>query len=78
MAMSLLFLTICTLTLCLYFTAGKSYEMNFLPPLLLLAVIGILGFGTRSYILARLVVGRSRRCLSSAGLVDGLQPVGKY
>ncbi len=41
-AVFLLFL-ICAVTLCLYFTAGKSYEMNFLPPLLLLVVIGILG-----------------------------------
>jgi Flp pilus assembly protein TadD len=39
---SLLFV-ICALTLCLFFSAGSRYELDFLPALMLLAVIGILG-----------------------------------
>jgi tetratricopeptide (TPR) repeat protein len=38
----LLFVT-CALTLCLFFSAGSRYELDFLPALMLLAVIGILG-----------------------------------
>ncbi len=34
---------ICALTLCLFFTGSSSYELDFLPALVLLAVIGILG-----------------------------------
>jgi tetratricopeptide (TPR) repeat protein len=41
-AVFLLF-TICALTLCLFFSGSTSYELDFLPALLLLAVIGILG-----------------------------------
>jgi len=33
----------CALTLCLFFSASSSYESDFLPALMLLAVIGILG-----------------------------------
>jgi tetratricopeptide (TPR) repeat protein len=38
-----LFFVICALTLCLFFSAGSSYELDFLPALMLLAVIGIFG-----------------------------------
>ena len=38
-----LLFVICALTLCLFFAAGSRYEMDFLPALLLLTVIGILG-----------------------------------
>ncbi len=38
----LLFMT-CALTLCLFFSGSSSYELDFLPALMLLAVIGILG-----------------------------------
>jgi tetratricopeptide (TPR) repeat protein len=41
-AVFLLFV-ICAVTLCLFFAAGKSYELDFLPSLLLLSVIGFLG-----------------------------------
>ena len=41
-AIFLLFL-LCALTLCLFFTAGGHYESDFLPALLLLAAVGILG-----------------------------------
>ena len=41
-AVFLLFVT-CALTLCLFFSASSSYESDFLPALMLLAVIGILG-----------------------------------
>jgi len=41
-AVFLLFAT-CALTLCLFFSASSSYETDFLPALMLLAVIGILG-----------------------------------
>ena len=34
---------ICALTLCLFFSASSRYELDFLPALMLLAVIGILG-----------------------------------
>ncbi|MGB8370368.1 MAG: tetratricopeptide repeat protein [Limisphaerales bacterium] len=34
---------ICALTLCLFFSADSRYELDFLPALMLLAVIGILG-----------------------------------
>ncbi len=34
---------ICTLTLCLFFSASIRYEVEFLPTLVLLAVVGILG-----------------------------------
>jgi tetratricopeptide (TPR) repeat protein len=38
-----LFFVICALTICLFFAAGSRYEMDFLPALMLLVVIGILG-----------------------------------
>jgi tetratricopeptide (TPR) repeat protein len=38
----LLFL-ICALTICLFFSASNRYELDFLPALMLLAVMGILG-----------------------------------
>src|SRR5208282_4515214 len=38
-----LFFAICAVTLCLFFAAGGNYELDFLPALILLAVIGILG-----------------------------------
>ena len=41
-AVFLLFM-ICALTLCLFFSASSRYELDFLPALMLLAVIGILG-----------------------------------
>ena len=41
-AVCLLFV-ICALTLCLFFAAGSRYELDFLPALMLLAAIGILG-----------------------------------
>ncbi|MGA9453718.1 MAG: tetratricopeptide repeat protein [Verrucomicrobiia bacterium] len=41
-AVFLLFAT-CAFTLCLFFSASSSYETDFLPALMLLAVIGILG-----------------------------------
>jgi hypothetical protein len=41
-AVALLF-GICALTLCLFFAAGARYEVDFLPALVLLAVVGILG-----------------------------------
>jgi tetratricopeptide (TPR) repeat protein len=41
-AVFLLFV-ICALTLCLFFEAASHYELDFLPALVLLAVIGILG-----------------------------------
>jgi tetratricopeptide (TPR) repeat protein len=41
-AVFLLFL-ICALTMCLFFAAGSSYELDFLPALMLLAVMGIFG-----------------------------------
>ena len=37
------FFVICALTLCLFFSASSRYEVDFLPALMLLAVIGILG-----------------------------------
>ena len=37
----------CALTLCLFFTAGYSYLPDFLPALMLLAIIGILGLERR-------------------------------
>jgi tetratricopeptide (TPR) repeat protein len=41
-AVFLLFV-ICALTICLFFTASIRYELDFLPALMLLAVIGVLG-----------------------------------
>jgi tetratricopeptide (TPR) repeat protein len=41
-AVGLLFV-MCALALCLFFQATSRYEIDFLPPLILLAVIGILG-----------------------------------
>jgi len=41
-AVFLLFMS-CALTICLFFAAGSRYELDFLPALVLLAVIGILG-----------------------------------
>jgi tetratricopeptide (TPR) repeat protein len=41
-AVFLLFMA-CALTLCLFFSASSCYELDFLPALMLLAVIGILG-----------------------------------
>jgi tetratricopeptide (TPR) repeat protein len=41
-AVFLLFAT-CALTMCLFFAAGSAYELDFLPALMLLAVIGIFG-----------------------------------
>ena len=41
-AVFLLFL-ICVFTLCLFFSASSRYELEFLPALMLLAVLGILG-----------------------------------
>ena len=41
-AAGLLFV-ICALTICLFFTALSRYELDFLPALMLLAAIGILG-----------------------------------
>ena len=41
-AVFLLFV-ICALTICLFFSASSRYELDFLPALMLLAVIGILG-----------------------------------
>ena len=38
-----LLFAICALTLCLYYSGSSSYEVDFLPALMLLAVIGILG-----------------------------------
>jgi tetratricopeptide (TPR) repeat protein len=38
-----LFFVICALTICLFFSASSRYELDFLPALILLAVIGILG-----------------------------------
>ncbi|MGA2280317.1 MAG: tetratricopeptide repeat protein [Verrucomicrobiota bacterium] len=38
-----LFFVICALTICLFFSASSRYELDFLPALMLLAVIGILG-----------------------------------
>jgi tetratricopeptide (TPR) repeat protein len=38
-----LLFAICVLTLCLYFAASSRYESDFLPALMLLAVMGILG-----------------------------------
>jgi Flp pilus assembly protein TadD len=43
MASLLLLFLIFALTLCLFFAAGRRYEMDFLPPLVLLAAAGILG-----------------------------------
>ena len=34
---------VCALTICLFFSASSRYELDFLPALMLLAVIGILG-----------------------------------
>ena len=42
-AVVFLLFTICALTLCLFFSAGSRYELDFLPALMLLAVIGIFG-----------------------------------
>ena len=42
-AIVFLLFIICASTLCLYLTASDRYEMDFLPPLLLLTSIGILG-----------------------------------
>jgi tetratricopeptide (TPR) repeat protein len=39
----LLLFTTCALTICLFFAAGSTYELDFLPALMLLAVIGIFG-----------------------------------
>jgi Flp pilus assembly protein TadD len=41
-AVFLLF-AICALTICLFFSASSRYEVDFLPALMLLAVIGVLG-----------------------------------
>jgi tetratricopeptide (TPR) repeat protein len=41
-AVFLLFGT-CALTICLFFAAGSTYELDFLPALMLLAVLGIFG-----------------------------------
>ena len=41
-AVFLLF-AICALTMCLFFAAGSRYEVDFLPTLMLLAMIGVLG-----------------------------------
>jgi tetratricopeptide (TPR) repeat protein len=41
-AVFLLFV-ICALTICLFFAASSRYELDFLPALMLLAVIGVLG-----------------------------------
>jgi cytochrome c-type biogenesis protein CcmH/NrfG len=41
-AVFFLFMT-CALTLCLFFVGSSTYELDFLPALMLLAVIGILG-----------------------------------
>jgi len=38
-----LFFVICALTICLFFSASSRYELDFLPALMLLAIIGILG-----------------------------------
>lgn len=38
-----LLFAICALTICLYYSGNSSYELDFLPALMLLAVIGILG-----------------------------------
>ncbi len=41
-AVFLLFAT-CAFTLCIFFSAGSRYELDFLPALMLLAVMGIFG-----------------------------------
>jgi tetratricopeptide (TPR) repeat protein len=38
-----LLVMVCTLTICLFFSASSRYELDFLPPLILLAIIGIFG-----------------------------------
>jgi tetratricopeptide (TPR) repeat protein len=42
-AVVFLLFAICALTLCLFFSASSRYELDFLPVLMLLAVMGILG-----------------------------------
>jgi tetratricopeptide (TPR) repeat protein len=42
-AVVFLLFMICALTLCLFFSASSCYELDFLPALMLLAVMGILG-----------------------------------
>lgn len=60
----LLLFVICATTLCLFFAAGKPYEMDFLPPLLLLAVIGILGLERiLAYFPSWRLIGRGSVCL---------------
>ena len=56
-ALFLLFV-ICMSTMCLFFTAGARYELDFLPALLLLACLGVLGLerALASFIVRRRIV----------------------
>ena len=75
-AVFLLFV-ICALTLCLFFSASSRYELDFLPALMLLAVIGILGLEQCPGGFSGLAAHRPLELVPAAGLYGWIQHIGE-